>query len=95
MDSLMSIELKGRLEASVGQILPATLLFNYPTVSALAEYLVTQVIPTENIVSYKTGLRVEARSAPQVPTTVLSDGNELSEDQLAVLLAKKLDQLER
>jgi myxalamid-type polyketide synthase MxaE and MxaD len=30
MDSLMSVELKGRLEKAVGRALPSTLTFNYP-----------------------------------------------------------------
>ena len=36
MDSLMSVELKRRLERGAGQPLPSTLTFNYPNVGALA-----------------------------------------------------------
>src|SRR5690606_12130637 len=39
LDSLMSVELKTRLEKRFGTRLPATLTFNYPTVAAVAEYL--------------------------------------------------------
>src|SRR5205814_2969352 len=39
MDSLMSVELKSRLEASLGRPLPSTLTFNYPNVGALVDYL--------------------------------------------------------
>lgn len=39
VDSLMSLELRNCLEASLGCRLSVTLLFTYPTVAALAEYL--------------------------------------------------------
>lgn len=39
MDSLMSLELKRRLEQGIGHALPATLTFNYPNVRALSGYL--------------------------------------------------------
>src|SRR5690606_2077603 len=35
----MSVELKGRLEKRFGEKLPATLTFNYPTITAVSEYL--------------------------------------------------------
>jgi len=92
LDSLMSIELKGRLETSVGQSLPSTLVFNYPTVSDLAGYLATHV-PTVEQAASKTEPRMVADSTPKAPTPVPLDGDELSEDQLAALLVKKLDRL--
>jgi acyl carrier protein len=39
IDSLMAIELKGRLERAVAATLPPSLAFNYPTVKALVEFL--------------------------------------------------------
>jgi acyl carrier protein len=38
MDSLMSVDLKGRLEIAFGMSLPSTLTMDYPSVSALAAY---------------------------------------------------------
>jgi NAD(P)-dependent dehydrogenase (short-subunit alcohol dehydrogenase family)/acyl carrier protein len=39
LDSLMAVELRNVLTRSVGRSLPATLLFDYPTLDALAGYL--------------------------------------------------------
>jgi myxalamid-type polyketide synthase MxaE and MxaD len=39
MDSLMSVQLRKRLEASFGRALPKMLTFTYPTVAALTRYL--------------------------------------------------------
>jgi acyl transferase domain-containing protein len=39
LDSLMAVEIRNALGASVGRPLPATLLFDYPTIDALTGYL--------------------------------------------------------
>ena len=39
MDSLMAVELRRRVEAGVGKPLPSNLVFNYPSVSALATFV--------------------------------------------------------
>jgi acyl carrier protein len=39
LDSLMAVELRNALTRSIGQPLPATLLFDYPTLDALTDHL--------------------------------------------------------
>lgn len=83
LDSLMALELRNRLEASFGLALSGTLVFNYPTASALAGHL---------------GERMEATlasdgpeaSATPVPTDevdqILSELEGLTPDELDRLL---------
>ena len=47
LDSLMAVELCNGLRNALGQSLPATLLFDYPTVEALAGYLSRSVLGLE------------------------------------------------
>jgi acyl transferase domain-containing protein/NADPH:quinone reductase-like Zn-dependent oxidoreductase/acyl carrier protein len=48
MDSLMSIELKNRLEAGLGLRLSSTLLFTYPNLASLAGHLLGLVCPGDD-----------------------------------------------
>jgi acyl transferase domain-containing protein/acyl carrier protein len=42
LSSLLAVELRNRLESALGQSLPATLAFNYPTVAALSGHLASE-----------------------------------------------------
>ena len=43
MDSLMGLELRNRIESSLGMTVPATLLWTYPTVTALSGHLANEL----------------------------------------------------
>jgi acyl carrier protein len=75
MDSLMSVELKNRLERELGQPLPSTITFNYPCVRALAGYLVSAVVPSV--------APTVASKDPEI--------TQMSEDELATLLSARLE----
>ena len=98
MDSLMAIELKGKLEAAIEQPLPSTLTFNYPNVAALADYLLQRVRPPD-------GTRAGGLAAPadnghahaSAPSAGGSRGervhDDISEDELAARITAKLARL--
>jgi acyl carrier protein len=50
-DSLTAVELRNRLSAACDKQLPATLAFDYPSISALAGFLLTQVAPARGAVA--------------------------------------------
>jgi acyl carrier protein len=101
MDSLMAVELKGRLEAAVGQALPTTLIFNYPTIADLAQYLGSQVLNLARAepvaVEPLSGMEQPPDRAEQLSVSEagvsLAATDDLSEDELAALLLKKLEQI--
>jgi NAD(P)-dependent dehydrogenase (short-subunit alcohol dehydrogenase family)/acyl carrier protein len=86
MDSLMSVELRRRLERGVGRALPSTLTFNYPSASALATFLERELRGE--------GGRAATRPAPS-PTTLEDGEDELSGLSDAELEARLLARLER
>jgi len=43
LDSLGAVELRNKLEASLGTDLPATITFDYPTTAALASFLAARM----------------------------------------------------
>lgn len=93
LDSLMAVELRNRLGTGLGlkQPLSATLVFDYPTIEAIAGYLAQQVLGlTAHIIE---------KSVADSPATVFELSNtspeirDLSDEDVEVLLLKKLANL--
>jgi acyl transferase domain-containing protein/acyl carrier protein len=47
MDSLMSLDLRNRLQTDLDRALPSTVAFEYPAIRELVDYLIAVVLPTE------------------------------------------------
>jgi acyl carrier protein len=92
LDSLMAVELRNALGRSVGATLPATLLFDYPVVDALADYLANEVLnlqaPAERPVD-------TPEKAVEQADANLAELNELSDDEAEALLLEELMNLKK
>ncbi len=74
MDSLMSVTLQRALSDSLGEFLPQSVVFDYPTVYSLTDYLAT-ILPE----------LIEADSEP-----VADAYDELTDDELLQQLSERL-----
>jgi myxalamid-type polyketide synthase MxaE and MxaD len=99
MDSLMSVELKGRIEVAVGLELPSTLTFNYPNITALTDFLIDDALATlDGDVTTDDATGPEA--SPTVPAPLDTPGqddldrDDLDEDDLEAMLAARLARLQ-
>jgi polyketide synthase 12/myxalamid-type polyketide synthase MxaB len=83
IDSLMAVELRNVLKSDLALDggLPATLVFDYPTVDGIAHFVARDVL----------GLEVPAPTAAEpAPATVLSRVEDLSDDEVDRLLGERL-----
>ena len=89
LDSLMAVEFRNRLEASLGHSLPSTLLFDYPTIGTLVDYLVSEVLGLSDEIPP----RGKALS-PDEQAVALSKVEELDEAEVEESITKGLLKLE-
>jgi acyl carrier protein len=90
-DSLMAVELKGRLVHALDGAadLPSTLIFDYPTIEAISELVRSELeSAAKDAPSQQAVGRAEAENADQDRQIA-----ELSEDEVERLLIEKLDGL--
>ena len=92
MTSLMAIQLKSRLEQSLGRPLRSTLVFSYPTVEAIVDYLAAQLFAPAPAPSSPPPEPAPASAAPAPPTAAIE---QLTEDEAEALLAEKLAAFEK
>jgi acyl transferase domain-containing protein/NADPH:quinone reductase-like Zn-dependent oxidoreductase/acyl carrier protein len=84
LDSLMAVELRNALGASLKCSLPATLLFDYPTLDALADFLAKELWPIETP-PIPVGV-----PETRVTSSETADLIDLSEEEAEALLLREL-----
>jgi natural product biosynthesis luciferase-like monooxygenase protein len=90
MDSLMALELKNRLQASLGLTIPSTLAFTYPDVHAISGYLVQRLFPEATPREAVSAEDSEIEKRVLDATTQIQD---LDESELESLLTQKVESL--
>jgi acyl carrier protein len=89
MDSLTAIELKSRLEQSLGASLPSTLAFDYTTIATLADHLLNEVLS----LGLPGSEDARARQDDDALAIATARLEQLSEKEAETLLIQKLDAL--
>ena len=83
LDSLMAVELRNSLATSLGRAMPATLLFDYPTVAALSRYLEQELLGAPAAVQ---------PLAAAAPAASIEGIEQLSDDEVERRLAARMAQ---
>ncbi|MGZ9224709.1 MAG: SDR family NAD(P)-dependent oxidoreductase, partial [Anaerolineales bacterium] len=98
LDSLMSLELRNRLEDVLGISIPAAAIWNYPTVMTLIAFLATKMdipLETETVDKDKTHSDAPQQVMAETEETSLSsDLDHLSKAELDALLKEELDAIQ-
>ncbi|ERN42090.1 natural product biosynthesis luciferase-like monooxygenase domain protein [Rubidibacter lacunae KORDI 51-2] len=91
MDSLMALELKNRLESNLSCKIPAVAAFEYPTITALAGYLATDILGWQ-----LAALEIPPLAEPQdEPVDAMTRIDRLSDDEVDRLFAEKFARSDR
>ena len=89
VDSLMAVELAGRLTAGLGRERPlrSTLIFEHPTIQAIAEYIERSVLDFPDAVS-------NDKVKPETTRSV-TDLSEISDEKVQQMLLSKLKEIKK
>jgi acyl carrier protein len=95
LDSLMAVELRNSVARALEQQLPATLIFDYPTLESLTKHLLSTITPTaeENAFTVSTAQTTLATSM-QFGSVVESHQNSSDEQLSTEDVTQKLRRLE-
>lgn len=86
MDSLMLLELKSRLQRSLGYSLSSTLTYEYPTIESLAGYLLNDVLALDTAFISD----IEVQEETKEDTKILAEIENLSVNELEALVEQEL-----
>jgi acyl carrier protein len=97
LDSLMAVELRNRLGQRFGfaHPLPATLVFDYPNVEAIAGYLIESVLSLDDddtVEEQPTPAPASASAGGDLVAAMLDNLDALSDDDVNNLLAERTSQ---
>jgi acyl carrier protein len=88
IDSLLGLEIKKNIDSAVGLNLPATLVFNYPTIDKITEYLLIDVLNKKESVDSKIkGKTTSSESGNKI----IEDIKGLSDEEAEKILLNKLN----
>lgn len=90
LNSLAAVELMTHLQASLGHPLPITLIFDYPTVEDLSEYLAREVLFLDSTTA--SHAEPQKDKDPQ-RATILARLEQLSEKEAEALLIERLKEI--
>jgi NAD(P)-dependent dehydrogenase (short-subunit alcohol dehydrogenase family)/acyl carrier protein len=89
LDSLLAVELRNTLGRALAASLPATLLFDYPSIEALTDYLLANVLHLEEEVEAAT---VEPAAEAPAAAALVGSIEEMSDDEVDRLIAVRAAQ---
>jgi acyl transferase domain-containing protein/acyl-CoA synthetase (AMP-forming)/AMP-acid ligase II/acyl carrier protein len=92
MDSLMAVELRNRLQLSVGRPLPATVGFEYPTLESLSDFIASRVLG-ESSGGGQLKKAGDAAIRAETDSAILADIQKLSEAEVLASLANELSSI--
>jgi len=86
MDSLTSVELRNMLQSTFDLQLPSTLIFKYPTIENVSEYLLDIVKNINKIGGVDEAVDEANNAETQNSASTSSDIEEMSEEELQALI---------
>ncbi len=88
MDSIMTMQLRNRLETALGHSLPPTIAFEYPTVDSLVDFIAGMILKPE-----ASAIQPARTPEKQELSNVNAECGELSEEELVALLERRLEEV--
>ncbi len=89
MDSISSVDFRLSLEDLVAKTLPPSIVFDYPTIDTLTTHLLTKIFTQERSSAVETQAVSKNKRSTASPTKI----EELSDDELVLLIDQELDAL--